>query len=175
MDDQQHAQAGTPIYQQSQEKNAKWLWLLILVIIVGALVFAYWKGFGPFAQLKGQLSKEEASPSTSTFFPSSSPEASSGANLDKGEPKVRVLNGSGKAGAASSMQDFLEGKGYNVTSVGNAGNYDYTASVVRFKETFKKYSEALLSDLSGTYSAKEGDEDLTATDSADIEIIVGTK
>ena len=46
---------------------------------------------------------------------------------------------------------------------------------MRFKEAFKKYSEALLSDLSGSYSAEEGDEDLTATDSADIEIIVGSK
>lgn len=173
--EEQHAQAGTPIYQQSQEKNAKWLWLLILLIIVGALVFAYWKGFGPFAQLKGQLTKEEASPTTTSFFPSSSPEASAGAELDKSEPKIRVLNGSGKAGAASSMQDLLEGKGYNVTSVGNADNYDFTTTIVRFKETFKKYSEVLLSDLSGSYSAKEGDEDLTATDSADIEVIVGTK
>ncbi len=174
--DEQHAQVGTPIYQQSQEKNAKWLWLLIFLIVIGALVFAYVKGFGPFSALKQQFSKAEPSPSTSSsFFPSSSPEASSAAELTKSEPKIRVLNGSGKAGAASSMQDVLEENGYKVDSVGNAPDYDFATTVVRFKESFKKYKDLLFEDLSGDYSVSEGDSNITATDSADIEIIVGSK
>ncbi len=174
MDEQQNTPtAGTPVYQQSQEKNAKWLWLLIVLIIIGALVFAYIRGIGPFGALKNQAG-ETASPTpfeeTSTFI-ESSPEA----ELDRSEAQVRVLNGSGTAGVASSMKDLLEGKGWKVESVGNAPNFDFENTVLRFKESFKKFADLLSGDLSGDYSVTVSDDDLSATDSADVEVIVGAK
>ncbi len=166
---------GSPIYQESQEKNAKWLWLLIILIIIGALVFAFFKGIGPFSQFRKSSGKPEASP-TPQVVSSSSPEASPQTQeLDKTKPQIRVLNGSGVAGVASSFKDFIEGLGYKVTSIGNAENYGYSQSQIRFKVDFKKYSNSLVSDLSNKYSVKVSDSDLESTDSADIEIIVGTK
>src|SRR3989344_8428028 len=107
MDEQQTSTtptAGSPIYQESQGKNAKWLWLLILLIIIVALVFAFVKGIGPFSNISPFAQKEEVLPTpVSIFSPSpseSSPEAST---LNKAEPKVRVLNGSGTPGVASSF------------------------------------------------------------------------
>ncbi len=176
MDEQQSPIAGTPIYQESsQGKNAKWLWLLIILIIIGGLIFAFIKGIGPFAQLRG--SKQEASPTPtpeSSFVSSPTPEATSGANIDKASAKIRILNGSGKAGAASSVKDFLEGKGYKVTVVGNASKYDFEKTVLRFKSAFKSFESTLSSDMSSKYSVETGDP-LEASDSADIEVTLGAK
>jgi len=177
MDDQQPTPtAQTPIYQESQQKNAKWLWLLIILIIAGALVFAYVRGLGPFAQFRlGQTEEAVESPSPAAFFSSPSPEASPASALERSEPKVRVLNGSGRAGAASAIRDFLEGKGYQVASIGNAANYNFEQTVLRFKESFKQFEELLIGDLSDNYSVIVSSDNLEATDSADIEVIVGAK
>lgn len=176
MDEQQTPVAGTPIYQESnQGKNAKWLWLLIIIIIIGGLVFAFIRGIGPFGQLRGGA--EEASPTPTSdlsFVSSPSPEATSGANIDKSSAKIRILNGSGKAGAASSAKDFLEGLGYKVASVGNADKYDFEQTVLRFKASFSDFEAALTSDMSSKYSVTSG-ESLESTDSADIEVILGSK
>lgn len=173
MDGQQTPIAGSPVFQETQSKNAKWLWLLIFLIIVGALVFAFVKGIGPFAQF-ATTSKVEESP---TPFSISSPtqEASPAVQLDRSEPKIRILNGSGTAGAASSVKDFLETKGYKVTAVGNADNFDFEQTVLRFKSTFRKFEELLFGDLADRYSVRTNPEDLEATDSADIEVTVGAK
>ena len=141
MDNQQTPTAGSPIYQESQSKNAKWLWLLVILIIIGALVFAYVRGIGPFGQLSF-LSKKEPSPTPVSFYspPPATSESSPSASeesLDKTQVVLRVLNGSGKAGKASSVKDFLEGKGWKVTSIGNADNYDYQSTILRFKEKFR--------------------------------------
>ena len=176
MDEQQNTPtAGTPVYQQSQEKNAKWLWLLIILIIIGALVFAFIKGIGPFGTLKNRGSAVE-SPTPAEFTqPLSTTEASPQASLDKSEPKIRVLNGIGKAGVASSVKDFLEGKGYKVEEIGNAPNFDFEQTAIRFKESFHKFQDLIFGDLSDKYSVVVSEDDLSATDSADIEVIVGAK
>jgi len=179
MEEQQTPTAQSPIYQESQEKNAKWLWMLIIFIIIAALVFAFFKGIGPFAKFSPFIQKEEVSPTPmaiSSPSPTSTSEATPGAgSLNKAEPKIRVLNGSGTAGVASSFKDFLEGLGYKVASIGNANNYDYASTELRFKEAFKKFKDTLVSDLSSKYSVKVSSSDLEATDSADIEVIVGAK
>ncbi|MBI3342521.1 LytR C-terminal domain-containing protein [Candidatus Curtissbacteria bacterium] len=164
----------SPIYQEAQEsKNAKWLWILIALIIVGALAFAFFKGIGPFGRFK-QAAAESPTP-TAFAEASASPEASAGANIDKTKAKLRVLNGSGKAGVASSAKDYIESKGYKVTAVGNAKNFDFTDTVVKLKTAFANFKDALVADLSGKYSVTVSSEPLEATDSADIEVTVGSK
>lgn len=178
MEEQQQSSAtSAPIYQQSQEKNAKWLWLLVVLIIVGAIIFAFVKGIGPLARFKGEeeFAVEESPTTTSEVISSPSPEATEGAELDRSQPKVRILNGSGKAGAASSVKDFLEGKGYQVVAVGNADNYDFEQTVIKLKEEFVKFQETLFKDMSSEYSVSVDEERLSATESADIEVTVGSK
>lgn len=164
----------SPIYQEAQEsKNAKWLWILIALIIVGALAFAFFKGIGPFGRLNPQVTE---SPTPSAFEePSPSPEASVVASIDKSKARVRVLNGSGKAGVASSAKDFIESKGYKVTAVGNAKDFDFTDTIIVLKAAFANFRDVLLADLSDKYSVSVASETLEATDSADIEIIIGSK
>lgn len=176
MEDQQTPNAQTPIYQESQEKNAKWLWFLIVLIIIGALVFAYIRGIGPFANLKSESKQAATSPTPLRLStPSPTPEATSESKLDKSEPKIRVLNGSGTAGVASAVKNLLEGKGWKVASVGNADAFDFDQTVLKFKSSFKNFEKALTGDLSDDYSVITSSESLEATDSADIEITVGSK
>jgi len=167
--------SGAPIYQETQEKNAKWLWLLIILIIIGALVFAFFRGIGPFSQFRNASQEAEASPTPQDLLspsPEASPEVS---EIDKSEPQIRVLNGSGIAGVATSFKDFIEGLGYKVASIGNADNYDFAQTEIRFKEDFKDYESIIVSDLSSKYSVEVSSDDLESSDSADIEIIVGAK
>lgn len=173
MDDQNTPQATGPIYQESQEKNAKWLWLLIILIIVGALVFAFFRGIGPFAQYSPFVQKASPTPEATVAPVEESTPAPE--TLDRSLPKIRVLNGSGIAGKAAAVKDFLEGKGYTVSSIGNADVTDYTDTEVDFKADFLKYKDLVINDLSDKYSAVAGAKSLDATDSADIEVIVGTK
>lgn len=178
MDEQQTQTptAGAPIYQQSQDKNAKWLWLLIILIIAGALVFAFFKGIGPFAAISPFAKQEVSSPTPQAVYSpivESSPSAS--AEVDKAQPAIRILNGSGIAGLASSAKDFIEGLGWRVANVGNADAYDFDQTEIRMKDDFSQYQEPLVKDLSDKYSVKISDDTLDASDSADIEIIIGKK
>lgn len=181
MDDQQPVApqqfSQSPIYQDNSQdgKNAKWLWILIALIIIGALAFAFFRGIGPFAMLKGGQAEATPSPTPDSFFASPTPESTPGANIDKTAAKIRVLNGNGQAGVASSGKAFVESKGYTVTAVGNADNFDFTDTVIKLKKTFKDFGEALVADLSGKYSVKVSPEVLEASDSADIEITIGSK
>lgn len=165
--------AGTPIYQESGEKNAKWLWFLIILIIFGALVFAFVRRVGPFSGFKSQDVTQ--SPTPLIVASPSPPESSPAASVDKKEPAIRILNGSGKTGVAGAVRDFLEARGWRVTALGNAANYNFERTVLRFKEGFGKFEEVLIRDLSDNYSVTVSGAVLEATDSADIEVTVGAK
>lgn len=176
VDDQQPVQptfSQSPIYQEAPEsKNAKWLWILIVLIVVGALAFAFFRGIGPFSKLRG--SAPTPTP-TAAVSATPTPEASPGSNIDKTSAKLRVLNGSGRAGVASSAKDFIESKGYKVTAVGNAANFDFTQTIIKLKAAFANFRDALVADLSGKYSVSVSSDPLDATDSADIEVTIGSK
>ena len=180
MDEQTSASTASPtsapIYQESQDKNAKWLWLLIILIIIGALVFAFFRGIGPFSQFRKSNDQAESSPTPEVLVTNPPSEASPQTEeIDRKVPQIRVLNGSGVAGIASSFKDFIEELGYKVASIGNADNYDYAQTEVRFKDNFKDYEQTLVSDLSDKYSVTVSSSGLESSDSADIEIIVGSK
>jgi len=182
MEEQQPQQPSQPhhpttsIYQESsQGKNAKWLWILIILIVIGAVAFAIFRGIGPFAQLKLGGSKETVESPTPFEFSSPSPEASPAGQVERSEASVRVLNGSGVAGAAAALKDFLEGRGWTVDKIGNADSSDFTNTVIKFKASFADFQDTLFEDLSSDYSVEVSDDNLEATDSADIEVILGTK
>ncbi len=178
MDNQQQQTpvAGTPIYQESGEKNAKWLWILIVIIIIAALAFAFLKKIGPFSRF-GASQEVVETPSPFSFSSSStpSPEATSGAELSKSEPKIRVLNGTTTTGLAATVKSFLENKGYKVVAIGNADSSDFTNTVVKFKNSFKNFESLITADLSSKYSVSTSSSPLEATDSADIEVTAGSK
>lgn len=177
MDEQNQPVSPAPIYQESQDKNAKWLWLLIFLIIIGALVFAFFRGIGPFAAISPFTKSASPTPSASPFVQSSpfSEPSPSVEDVDKSEVSIRILNGSGVTGKASAVKDFLEELGWTVATIGNADNSDYASTEVRFKEDSRKFEDSIISDLSDKYDASVSSDDLESSDSADIEVVVGAK
>lgn len=174
MEDQVIEQSSNPIYQEPKTKSAKWLWILVILIIIGGLVFAYVRGIGPFANINN-LVKSSPSPTPEIIESTPIPEASPSPLIDKTSVKVRVVNGSGVTGKAATVKAFLESAGWKVTSIGNAENSDFAQTEVSVKDTFKSFEDAIISDLSGKYSATAGSKVLEASDSADIEVTVGEK
>lgn len=178
MDEQNQPVSPAPIYQESQDKNAKWLWLLIFLIIIGALAFAFFRGIGPFGAISPFIkgtSFSSPSPSPVAISSPSAKESPSSAELDRSEVSVRVLNGSGVSGAAASARDILEKLGWSVDSIGNADADDYEATKVRAKADFSDLADLMASDLSSDFDASTSSDELEASDSADIEVIVGAK
>ena len=178
MDEQNSQQDGStaqsPIYQESQEKSAKWLWLLIVLIIIGALVFAFFRGIGPFAQFSNG-SEKTASPTPDSRVESSPQPSPEIEEVDKSEPQIRVLNGSGAAGVAASVKDFLEDLGWTILSIGNAAAQDFDSTTITFKEGFEDWEDAMVTDLSDKYSVIVSSDELEASDEADIEIVIGAE
>lgn len=94
--------------------------------------------------------------------------------LDRAKLSVSVQNGSGVTGAAAKASDLLKSLGYNVTSVGNAENQNFTNVTIKVKPAQKEYLPVLNKDItSNNYSVGTTSSDLTATSSADALVIVG--
>ena len=92
---------------------------------------------------------------------------------ERGDLRIRVLNGNGVVGAASKEKAFLEEKGYQVAEVGNADRYDYAATKVRIKKSRSNFVGLLEEDLSKRHKNAVVNEDLLETEKVDVVLIVG--
>lgn len=108
-----------------------------------------------------------------TQEPTPTPEASPSADLTTF--KVSVLNGSGGIGVAGAGRDVIEKAGFKVSYIGNAPNFNFTDTVIQVKPSVGADVAAKLKDaLSTKYSVTIGDP-LTASDTYDIVVTVGSK
>ena len=109
---------------------------------------------------------------TATPKPSVNPiDKSSG--LDRSKLSIHVLNGTSITGAAKKASDFLEGLGYNVVQIGNADNSDYAQTEIQIATAQNKYLDLLKKDLSVNYTIGNTSSDLSASESANVVVIVG--
>lgn len=152
-----------------EKKKSHWLLYLIgVLIIIGALGYMIYD----FMNLghSSLFSKVTPTPTPSmapTVAPTATPPP---ANLDKSKLDIKVLNGSGTAGAASKMKDTLEKLGYTVTSTGNADNYNYAQTEIHVSSDQKQYLDTLKKDLSSDYTISTADTNYSGTGA---EVIVG--
>lgn len=94
-------------------------------------------------------------------------------NLDKSKITIIVQNGSGAEGAAGKASQFLEEKGYKVSSTANADNYKYVGVTIRVKKTVENYLETLKKDLSEKYTVSATTTDLPDSSTTDAVVTVG--
>ncbi|OGY28427.1 MAG: hypothetical protein A2Z42_00570 [Candidatus Woykebacteria bacterium RBG_19FT_COMBO_43_10] len=155
--------------------------LIALVIAVGILLWPNFKEvfLSPSKDNGVPISKETTA--SSQKQKEATEEAKKKASIPSPEPKkepnkkdfsVRILNGSGLAGAAGKMRDFLSSKGYTVESVGNAENFNYQTTTVQIKTSKKDISSLLTKDLEERYSINIGPP-LSEGEQFDILLIVG--
>ncbi len=95
------------------------------------------------------------------------------ATIDKTSFGIQVLNGGGAAGAAGKMKTFLEGKGYKVSGTGNTADYTYDTTEIHGKSTMTDALASLRLDLKDSYTLGTVAADLSASTSADVQVIVG--
>ena len=73
------------------------------------------------------------------------------------------------------MQEILEKEGFKVSQTGNADNYDYSDTVIQAKDNIEKtFLEKLKTLVAKSYSVGKN-EKLSASDSSEIVVIVGSK
>lgn len=93
--------------------------------------------------------------------------------LDRSKLNVVVQNGSGETGVATKGSDYLKGLGYNVSSTGNADNYNYTNVSIQVKSDKSDYLSLLKKDLGFNYTIGSTSADLSTSLSEDALVIIG--
>lgn len=73
--------------------------------------------------------------------------------LPRSETSVMVLNGNGRAGAASAAGARVQGLGYLIASVGNAPRSDYGRTIVMYRPGSRGEAQRLAKDLGGAVVA----------------------
>jgi hypothetical protein len=143
-----------------------WAIVTILVaILTGGILFAAAKKTSPIKLFARPTPTPTASP---TATPTPAP-----ATIDKTSFDIQVVNGGGTPGAAGKMKTFLEDKGYKVAGTGNTDEYTYTATEIHGKAAMKDAIANLEADLKDTYTLGTVAADLSASASADVQVIVG--
>jgi LCP family protein required for cell wall assembly len=82
---------------------------------------------------------------------------------------VNILNGTGQSGLAHRVQTALEAKGFQVGTVGDADNANYTSTIVKYGSDKKQSSQTVTTSIPG--STRQADPTLP---SSTITVIVGS-
>jgi hypothetical protein len=96
-------------------------------------------------------------------------------DIERSDIVVRVLNGSGTAGVASTAQEFLEAKGYETIETGNADAFDYTETVIQLKPEIEAFRSLLEEDLRDSYQLSDEEAVLDDDEEVDVVVIIGTE
>lgn len=185
----------TPAINKSPKKSKRFIFLMGAIIIIAIIIFAGPRFFGSKNQKENskitptptefRIPTDTPVPSsieepTSTPKPTSSPTPKPTSNpvdkttgLDRSKLSVEVQNGSGEAGVAAKGSGILKDLGYNVTSTGNADNFDYSSVTIKVKSSESDYLSLLKKDLSANYTVGATSSDLSASSSADALVIIG--
>jgi hypothetical protein len=93
--------------------------------------------------------------------------------LKRSDIAVQVLNGGGKAGAATKMKTLLTDKGYQVKDVGNTDEYNHDKTEILVKPGKESAIGLLKKDLEDTYTVGSATATLPADSTYDAQVIVG--
>ncbi len=185
----------TPVINKSPKKSKRFLFLVVAIVIIIIIIFAGNKLLGSKNKKENskitptptefQIPTDTPAPSpsggpSSTPKPTVSPTPKSASNpidkatgLDRSKLSVEVQNGSGEAGVAGKGAGILKDLGYNVTSTGNADNFNYSNVAIQVKSAKSDYLTLLKKDLSASYTIGSSSSDLSASSSADALVIIG--
>lgn len=81
--------------------------------------------------------------------------------------KVSLYNGNGKSGLAGEVADTLNKYGFNISKVGNADNFNYEKTIIKY------YNKDVEKIASGIKDLLGGEIDYSEEDKNEIEIIIG--
>lgn len=172
------------IFDNEEEKPKLSILKIVLLFILGFVVggasvgaFLY---FNPL-QKSEEKKMEETTPAetpTPEAMQEKSEEATDSAQTKEvnfSEYSVQILNGSGIAGAAGTVEDLLKEQGFEIFETGNADSYDYENTEVQIigglpKEVYDTIEKGL-----ENYTVTLSEENLPEDSQYDVVIIVGQK
>jgi len=93
--------------------------------------------------------------------------------LDRSKLSIAVKNGSGVEGTAGKAANILKGFGYNVSSTGNADNFNYIGVTIKVKKESSNFMDLLKKDLVKDYIVKSASSDLASDSPTEALIIIG--
>lgn len=141
--------------------------ILIGIAVIGGTVFLLKSQFGGD---KESTTSTPAPTQAATPTPSPTPQA-----IDRSKFKLRVLNGTSKAGLAGTTADKLKALGYQIDKTGNATNSAFLRTIIRAKSGDTQLIDQLVKDLSANSLDASSSGSLKDSDSSDAEIIIGAK
>lgn len=190
---QEISQTFTAAPTRPQKRLPKRTVLLIafIVLIIFAVIFLKLSGkskiqqtsttsVAPSATETPVVSTSPQSSESPSASPSPSPTPKPSVNpvdkttgLDRSKLNVVIQNGSGEAGVAGKASDYLKGLGYNISSTGNADNYNYTNVFIKVKPDKSDFLSLLKKDLGFNYAIGTTSADLSSGTSEDALVIIG--
>lgn len=164
-----HDKGVMPEISGSSKGAGKSLFVWALIVIGVAIL----TGLGLLVAVRGPESVTSMFTSP-TPTPSSTPiPTPTQVALNRADITIEVLNGSGVAGEAAKMREFLEGKGYDVGRAGNANKTDYVETEIHVKSDKEQYLSLLQGDIGEGYTVGSSAADLSAGSDYDAQVIVG--
>lgn len=161
----------TDIAIEQQRSSLKpFVWALIVIVVAlltGSTLFMIVRK-SPLSGIRSNTTVK-TKPTPTTLLSTPVPTIA----LKREDITVDVLNGGGKAGAATKMKNLLIDKGYKVTHVGNANEYSYDQTQILVKSDKQAALNLLKSDLTGSYTLGTVSATLSSDNSADAQVIVG--
>lgn len=163
-----------PSYSERQGGRRKPMvaFFVVLLIIAGVIAGLFFLGRNQNVDDESTVAPTETeSLSVPTEEPSPTPEPTP--DLDRADLSIRVLNGSGVAGAAGDIADILRELGYTVSGTGNADNYDYEGITINISEADEEFLDLLESDLEESATASAVTSSVSASLATGAQVIVG--
>lgn len=93
------------------------------------------------------LSEENVDLASSTKEKEEQGETESKETVTKSELSIVVLNGSGRPGLAGKAKNDLAGKDFPVLRLGNANNFNYDKTIIRYKKDMENFAKEIMSVL----------------------------
>ncbi len=165
MDDLTYSDSASSKKRLSKRLLFFLLFFVVVLLLLGGLFYFLSQG-----------SKEEPKTISLDQTPTVTEEVSetpTPTEIDRSEIDLAVQNGSGVAGAAGKIADSLKKLGYNITSTGNADNFDYEDITIQVKKGQEDLLSALQEDLSKEFTVGSSSATLSANLTYDALIIVG--
>lgn len=142
--------------------------LLVLLVIFGGLI-------ANREMVSNKISGKLSPAPTPTVIPTPTPTPTpTPISVERKQYKLRVLNGTNKAGAAAALATKLKDLGWQVTETGNAKVRDVEQTTLATKDSFKSATDTLVKDLTGQFEASVSGI-LKSSDKVDAEIVIGNK
>lgn len=159
-------ETGSEVKEENSNRMIKWLIVFIVsILILGAVAyFSYQFGLSQGSKI-AQKKVEQQKASAPTRAPTPTEEAS--ANLSA--YSISILNGSGRAGEASTLQKSLDGKGFNVEKIGNAETPVLKTVISAKKAVSAAFIDKLKKELSATYTL---DDVQVLANSSDVDVVI---